>query len=621
MKKLYIDLETYSSVDLIKSGVYRYAQSPDFEILMAAYAAEDDVLVGDVHVAVGEDEIRAIPGLWDDDTMIVAHNANFERVCLSAFAGMPAGEYLPRWRFDDTMPRAAEWGYPSSLDQLAKALGAEEKDSAGTRLINLFSKPNRKGERTLPEEKPEQWQQFVEYCRQDVATLIDIDDRLPGWPTPTERAMWELDQKINDTGIQIDTDMADQAIAAAEENQEHQRQEIIDISGVENPGSVVQLGDWLGSQGVQAPDLKKATVEDLLRGDLPDDVRRVLELRQELALVASKKYIAAEQRVNEDDRLRGSFQFFGAHTGRWAGRGVQLQNLPGAQLPDDLAVDMAITDLALGNGADAETLKALVRALFVGPFTVVDFSAIEARVIAWLAGEQWALDAFTAGRDIYVETAGRMFGVDEEEALARRKQGKVAVLALGFNGGINSLRVMGAEGDDMALQYLVRQWREANENIVSFWQALDNAFRRGGPVGEHIRIEKLGNDRLLYLPSGRAICYRKVGQRWTEKWGKRVKEVTFADPKRAGARVPTYGGKLAENVTQAVARDLLVEAMLQLDEAGHRVVGHVHDEILVEGASETSVAEVTALMAKNPAWAAGLPLAAEGDVCDRYRKV
>lgn len=619
MTEIYIDLETYSSVDLRKSNVYRYAEAEDFEILMAAYATENDVMVGQVHVAIGHDEINKIPGLWDPTVTIVAHNAQFERVCLSRLQGLPTGQYMNPGRFRDTQALAGEAGYPQKLESLARALGTEEKDSAGTRLINLFSKPKRGGGRNMPEDRPEDWKAFVEYCRQDVVTLIEIDERLPDWPTDTEWHMWVLDQEINDRGIGADAAMAGAAIEASDENQELQRQEMIDITGIENPGSVVQLGDWLESKDVDAPDLKKATVDNLLAGELDDDVRRVLELRQELALVASKKYIAALDRINVDGRIRGSFQFFGAHTGRWAGRGVQLQNLPSATMDSVLETDAAIADLMLGNGADANTLKALVRALFVGPFTVVDFSAIEARVIAWLAGEEWALEAFKSGRDIYIETAARMFDLDYEAARERRKQGKVATLALGYNGGVKSLRAMGAEGNDIELQRLVDLWREANENITQLWWDLDAKFRTGGQVGDYLRIEKDGSDRLLYLPSGRPICYRRVGQRWVEKWGRRVREMTYADPKKDGARVPTYGGKLAENVTQAVARDILAESMLSLDDHDYKVVGHVHDEILVEtGDDETE--RVSSIMTQVPGWAKGLPLDAEGFYTKRYRK-
>lgn len=627
-KLLFIDLETYSGVDLKKSNVYKYTESPDFEILMCAWATADR----QVKIAVGEKEVAAIPGLLDPAVTKVAHNAQFERVCLSRLAGMPTGVYLSASSFKDTQALAGVWGYPQSLDKLAKALGAEEKDTAGTRLINLFSKPQpRTHKRIFGKDRPQQWQQFIDYCIQDVYTLIDCHDRLAtkyanwgGFPTESEYRLFLADQRINDRGIATDLEMAVAAVQAAEANREEQLQEMRDITGVDNPGSVVQLGEWLEAVGTPLPDLKKETISAALE-TADGEAHRVLQLRQEVALVASKKYTAAISNTSEDGRLRGSFKYFGAHTGRWSGRGVQLQNLPSATLPSESASDAAITDLLMGMGATAETLKALVRQLFVGPFTVCDYSAIEARVVAWLAGEQWALDAFADGRDIYIETAGRMFNLDYDAARDYRKQGKVAVLALGYNGGVNSLRAMGAEGTDNELQHLVTQWRQANRKISGLWQEVEDAFRSGtgaaiGSAGL-LRVEKDGRDRYLMLPSGRAIVYHDCGARWeTNKWGNRVKVISFADPKAPNARVSTYGGRLVENATQAVARDILAEGILNLSRHGYKVVGHVHDEVLVEGASSTSIEQVSKLLTENPRWATGLPLAAEGYHCRRYRK-
>lgn len=597
-RKLYIDIETYSGLDLRATNVYRYSADPEFQILMAAWSTDG----AHVQIALGEDEIARIPGLFDPDVLHIAHNAAFERVCLSRLAGLDEGEYLPPEGWLDTMAIAAELGYPRSLGKLATALGAEEKDEAGTRLINLFCKPNRKGQRTLPEDKPTEWLDFVAYCEQDVYTLIDIEQRLGAWPTESERQVWCADQRVNDRGIQVDTEMVRAAIEAADDNRMVHELELTTLTNyaVMNPASNVQLLRWAQDSGLPVSDLKADTIKGLLaRTDLTPTQRRVLELRKELALVASKKYIAARDGVGSDGRLRGSFQFFGAHTGRWAGRGVQLQNLPRAGFEHEVDALLAIEGLKAGAGADSETLKALVRSMFVGPFTVVDYSAIEARVVAWLAGEQWALDAFGAGRDIYVETAERMGGLT-------RSQGKVAVLALGYQGGINSLRVMGADGNDQQLEFLVQQWRKANRNIVRLWKRMDAAFRTGGEVGPHLTVERDGSDRLLRLPSGRAICYRDV------KTGDRSSFVTGQ-----GFRQDTYGGRLVENATQAVARDLLAAALVRMEGRGFRVVGHVHDEILVEGGTLESV---TAAMTENPAWAVGLPVDGAGYSCQRYRK-
>lgn len=624
-KPLYIDIETYSDIDLRKSNAYRYTESDQFLILMAGYAVGDDP----VEMVFGSD-VFDIPGLWDPRVEKVAHNAAFERICFSQvqremllLEGRVDPAELEGWfirpqEWTDTQALAALAGYPQKLEQLAHALGGEQKDSAGTLLINWFCKPDRKGQRRLPEDHLEKWAQFVEYCRQDVVTLRDVHKKLPTWPTEHEREVYLADQRINDRGIRVDTVMAQAAIDAQEDNKLGQFREMQELTGLENPNSNVQLLGWLKSQDVEVENLQAATVTALLKSDQHETVHRVLELRQELALVAAKKYQAALDRVNADGRLRGSFAYHGAHTGRWAGRGVQLQNLPSASLAEkdapgevvDRTISAAVLDLYLGYGADAKTLKALVRPMFTGPFTVVDYSAIEARVVAWLAGEEWALQAFRDGRDIYVETAERMGGMT-------RKEGKVAVLALGYNGGIGSLKAMGAEGSDEKLQYLVTQWRNANPAIVQFWADMQKAFRNGGQAGR-IRVEKDGRDRRVILPSGRSMVYHDVRERWVEKWGQQVKQLSFQDPKPPYLRVDTYGGRLTENVTQAVARDVLAGALVSLDRAGYDVVGHVHDEVLVHGTYP--VEEIAGVLNDLPAWAEGLPIDAAGYTCPRYRK-
>lgn len=637
---LFIDIETYSSIDLRKANVYRYAESPDFEILIAAWATEDR----EVKLAVGHDEIKRIPGLWDASVTKVAHNAQFERVCFSALYGMVPGSYFSPAAFEDTMALAGVWGYPQSLKYLAEALGAEEKDEAGTRLINLFSKPNPKtGKRRDPAERPEDWKAYCDYCVQDVATLIDVYDRILethlGWPSDSERRLFWEDQRINDRGIAVDLDMVHDAIGAAEENRERMIAEAKELTGVENPNSPAQLLEWFERMEHPLPDLRADTVKAALAEDgLDPDVERMLQLRKDLALSAAKKYDAALGNTSRDGRLRGSFRYFGAHTGRWAGRGVQLQNLPSATLAEDTPEEpeanlTAMTEvrenLEMGLPVTATELKAVVRQMFTGPFTVVDFAAIEARVLAWLAGETWALEAFAAGRDIYVETAARMFDLDEEAARKRRKEGKVAVLALGYNGGVGSLEAMGATGTTEHKRGLVNAWRSANEEIAGFWPALEEAFKRGngaqvGPTG--LRVQSDGRDRMIELPSGRSMVYHGCKMMLVPKKDPRTgettkrKAITFVDPKKRGARSDTYGGRLTENVTQAVARDILGEAVLNLARRGHKIVGHVHDEILVEGANENSVALIEGTMTRVPSWASGLPLAAAGFTTDRYRK-
>lgn len=595
---IWLDIETFSATDLRASGVYRYAEDPCFEILMCAWTTDGQ----DYHLAVGEEEVRAIPNLFTDT--VVAHNAPFERVCLSVFEGE---RYHAPDRYIDTMAIATASGLPKSLGKLAEALGVETKDSAGTRLINTFSKPYR-GKRVLPADKPEAWQEFKSYCVQDVRVLYQVHahEAMTDPRTPMEKRVHLVDQRINDRGIRIDTGLAKLAVARAEVNTARQREEITLLTGVENPGSVQQMLAWFEADGYPLEDMTKATVSEHL-GNTGDPLRdRVLELRQDLALSANKKFVSALDMAGPGDRVRGTLLYHGAHTGRWSGRGVQLQNLPSASFNDDAgewdgkAENEAIESLFVGADVDAATLKKLVRPMFLGPFVVADYSAIEARVLAWLAGEEWALQAFREGRDLYVETAKRLgpgYG---------RKQGKVAVLALGYQGAVNSLRVMGAEGDDDELVTLVKAWRKANPKIVKMWYRTEEAFWSGGSVGR-VTIERRGSDAHITLPSRRRLIYRGL---------KRVgDQVSFRDPR--GFRQDTYGGRLVENVTQAVARDILAEALVRLDNDGLPVVGHVHDEVLVESEDLERVVE---LMTTSPRWAGGLPLDAEGFVTQRYRK-
>lgn len=603
---VHCDIETRSTLDLRETNVYRYVEDPRFAVLMTAWSVDG----APVQVAEGlPAQVREL--LADSSVRFVAHNATFERVCLSRALGLPEPMSPDRW--DDTMARAAEFGLPQSLDRLARMLGVTPKDSAGTRLINLFSKPNADGGFNDAASHPAQWAEFLAYCAQDVATLVEVDALLPGWPTSTERAVWLADARINDRGVAIDVPMATAAAAASAANRTGMLAEMAELTGLANPNSVAQLTRWAG-----LPNLREATVTAALADEATDPmVRRVLELRQETALAASSKFTAALAHVCADGRVRGALRFYGAHTGRWAGRGLQLQNAPRAHLDSDEAVDAAICDLKLALGADQATLKALVRPLLVGPFTVADYAAIEARVIAWLAGEQWALQAFQDGRDIYVATAERLGeGYD-------RQQGKVATLSLGFAGSVRALRRMGAQGSDEELRVLVDAWREANPTIVTLWGDLAQAFADGGLAGPHLRVVRKGSTRKLYLPSGRAIMYHNVRWEHYQVEDPETGEVLrkegwrYADP-RSPQRIGTYGGRTAENATQAVARDLLAEALVRLADAGLPVVAHVHDEVVLDGLHP--VEEIVKIMCEPPAWAQGLPIDAEGFVCKRYRK-
>jgi DNA polymerase len=610
--KIWLDVESYCELDIRKVGVYRYVEHPSFELLMCGYAIDDEP----VRVAVGAvelfDQLEPLIELAErPDVSLVAHNSNFDRVAISSHLGMPVGKYLHPRSWIDSMVLAAMESFPQGLDRLAKALKVKQKDSAGTLLINLFSKPKRDGTRNTAETHPEKWQQFTEYCGNDVEAMREAAQRLPD-QSPDERAVWIADQLINDRGVRVDRDMAQSAVMAAAGNKVEARREMIALTGVENPGSVQQLTGWLDIQGIIVPNLRAETIEDMLTWPhvqaLPH-IARVLELRQQLAGSASAKYDAAVNMTNTDGRLRGQAKYYGAHTGRWSGKGVQLQNLPRKSL--GLLEPLAILDLLCGFGASPNALKALVRPLLLGPLTVVDLGQIESRVTAWLAGEQWALDAFASGRDIYVETAKQMGGLT-------RQEGKVATLALGFGGGVGALRRMGGDGlgDDRHLKRLVDRYRAASPRIKAYWYELFEAFQRGGQAGRLSIDASTRGIRRILLPSGREIVYRNVRKiDGLDKEGKPKKQLVFSHPN--GRMAGLWHGVIIENVVQGVARDVMAGVIPQLEMRGLPTVGHVHDEILVDG---NHLDELTELMTTNPSWADGLPLAAEGHVVDRYTK-
>lgn len=623
---LFIDIETRSRVNLKKSNVYRYTQDPDFQILMAAWAIND----GPVQIALGWEEILNIPGLWDDDVTKVAHNAQFERICFSRFRGLPVGTYLHPKPWYCTQAVAGEHGLPQSLEMVAKALHITEKSSAGSALIRFFCVPNRKGEFNRPEDHPEKWAQFIAYCIQDVEThraaYYELK-KLGGFPR-FERQVYIADQLVNDRGIKIDVPMARRAEVAADLNTTELKQELADEAGILNAKSTQQMGKWVEREELQKllPNMQKKTIEKALKADLTPDQRWVLETRQELALAATAKFASAMLSVGEDDRLRGTLKFFGAHTGRWAGKGTQVQNLPRAQFKDPADEALVLWDLMQGSRLTQTELKQLVRTLFVGPFTIVDYAAIEARVLGWLAGEQWLLKAFRDGRDVYVEQAklmGPTYG---------RPEGKIAVLALGYNGAVNSLRNMGATGTDEELRRIVMLYRRTNPAIVRLWALLGDAFADAYSgdtvhIGEHLVMsgfnDAMGRGVELHLPSGRSIKYHNV--KWEtylvedENGRKKRKESwRYSDPKTP-KRIGTYGGRLAENATQAVARDLLAAALVRLEKLGYPVVGHIHDEVLVEG--RYPVKEIQDIMCELPPWAKGLPVDGDGGLTERYRKL
>lgn len=652
---MFIDFETYSSVNLRDCGAYPYMASPDFAPLIMTYRYGVD---GQTKIAQGETEIKwALRGLHErEHVTFVAHNANFERLVLSRIFDYAPGTFIPPERFIDTMAMGRSLGFPGSLADLSRALHVEEKDSAGTALIQMFCVPSKKtGRAATPEERPEEWAAFCRYAVQDVDTMVEVYQalitRYGGFPKG-EREVWNADQRINDRGILVDAELAVRCmdIAAVVKDLHLQRMGV--ISGLANPNSTAQVLAWVNRRLVEAgvmdgqndlpvfkdtgaplKSVDKASVAYLLsRTDLPRDVRTFLEERAASNASSVAKFKAMTNRLGVGNRVRGTIQYFGAHTGRWAGRGVQLQNLPSVTAGGDEATQ-AFVDRVMNEPAEnfsISELKPLIRGALMAPagqtLTVCDYSAIEARVLAWLAGEEWVLEAFRAGRDIYIETAARMFHVPYEEAKPLRKKGKVAVLALGYGGGINALKAMGAEGTDAELEEIKQTYRAANPRIAKFWADMDRAMRnRSGRVGEYITIHPRANGLVtIKLPSGRELFYHKLHFRTVSKFDKEVEALHFLDPKSHRAVIPTYGGRLTENVTQAVARDVLAHALVNLDKENVPVVAHVHDEVIAEGG--VTVERMKELMGAGvgnplaPPWADGLPLAAEGYYCARYRK-
>jgi DNA polymerase len=642
---LWLDIETYSPVDLAKSGVYKYTEHPDWRILMCSWALGD----GEVHRAEGHEAILKIPGLFDKKVLKIAHNDSFERINLSR---LKRRGFLPPEQFFDTAALARAWGLPASLKDFALAMGAEEKDEAGARLINLFSKPNRRGERVNPAERPDDWAAFGAYCDQDVETMRDAAKRLARDFPRGERAVYEADQRINDRGVRVDVELAKAAERCFKDNRAEALKEIEKITGVDNGNSVAQLRTWLRSRGVDTEDLRKDTVKDLLEDEIPDDVRRVLVLRQECAVSAAAKFTAAIRATNDDGRLRGTMQYFGASTGRFAGRLIQFQNLARDGFKaegggyDTTAEEAAVGRLLEGGSVPSPELKKLIRPLLMGPFVVCDYSSIEARVMAWLTGEQWMIDAFRNDEDIYVATAAKLGGPEKG---FDRQHGKVASLALQYRGGIGAMLAMGGRNilpkntpEDVLrkrLQEIVNIWRAQSPAVRRFWAQLERILGTGGGVDTGlVSIEVKGQDRYVWLPSKRPIVYRGLTRRWKQPLdvdgtplgpARLVPHVLNTGGDRARVPYkPLHGGIITENIVQAVARDILVQALRALEEAGWPVVTHIHDEVVCEipadkrSLSEAElVAEVSGIMCRPPYWADDdLVIKAAGYTCQRYHK-
>jgi DNA polymerase len=624
---LYLDIETRSGADLKKTGVYRYAEDEKFDILMLAWAWNDEPM----QTSTDPDEMRGI--IRDilerhdrgEDFKVIAHNTGFERVCFSSYIGMPVGSYIPPEVFEDTMVLAAWSGLPLSLKELAKAMGGELKDEAGSALIRFFCTPKKDGTFRTPEDDIERWQSFVDYCAQDVIAMRDIHKKLKPSVTDFEVETWHVSERTNDRGVRIDVDMALAAVAMSESNKQTALDRMAELTDLPNPNSVSQLGGWLREQGLEVDSLNKAAVEEFLeQDDLPADVREVLELRQHVALSSSAKYQAELDSVSSDGRIRGTLMYYGAHTGRFSGRRLQLQNLPSEGIADDdTEVEARIIDLKLGLSTPQVDLKRMIRSSLVGPFAVVDYSQIEARVLAHLAGEQWAIDAFFSGEDLYSSAASRMYDVSYEEAKAKyRKQGKIATLALGYGGSKGALKAFGAPGTDEDLMDIVYKWRNANESIVQYWRDLMTAFKEGGSVGD-VSFFKDGSNRHLVLPSGRSIVYRNCTKRTEVNpfTGKEQEVIYRKDYRKKGFPVKVWGGIICENLVQAYARDVLTDALVRLDREGFRTVGSVHDEVIVEASTESELHRIGEIMTTAPNWMSNFPLAAEGaGPIARYRK-
>lgn len=794
--ELHLDIETYSTVDLKKNTVYRYVEDEEWMILICSWCIGQ----GEIHTAYGHEEISGIPGLFDSNVKKIAHNSDFERINFSALKGLPVGSYIDPEEYIDTAVLASLWGYPRSLKGFCKVVGGEAKDEAGGRLINMFSVPNRKGGRTLPEERPADWDAYVEYNRQDVVSMRDNIYRLgKGFPSAEEYEAWITATRINDRGIKIDTALAGAAHRQYEANKKRDLARVKEITGLDNPNSVQQFKGWLADQGFEMESIDKAHVAELLgRDDLPDEVREAVERKQLAALSAATKYIIAQGSTNSDGRLRGTIKYSNANTGRMTGVTLSIQNLPRDHFTDaegehDTEAEQAAIDkLLAGVYVGSEDLKKLVRPLLIGPFTVSDYSAIEARLTAWAAGEDSVLESFRKGEDIYVATAERMGGAKagfdrqrgksatlgciaegslvltdrglvpienigiadkvwdgvafvrhegvvykgqkevmrydglsatpdhkvwasfegepravrldyaatcgarlvrtgssgtpirmgddcqpggalhpgtDHRAGATRSKGKAQELAgdratvavydilnagprhrftvsnvlvhnCGFGGGAGALLNLGGDKiypkgtpDEViweGLTSLVETWRVAHPHIVSWWKQVHTAFDKGGPASRRIPVdvEIVGNDRYVWLPSGRALVYHNCRREYVQPKDRNGKPLPYR--RRAwvcdavvgnGTQRRVVGGPTqVENIIQAIGRDLLTHALVNVERAGFRTVTHVHDEIVTETTGGLTVERLSSLMCDLPDWAEGLPVEAAGYTTQRYRK-
>ena len=666
MLTLGVDIETYSSVDLTKTGVYAYAESPDFEVLIIGYKFDDEDEVQVIDLA-GDDSYdqwdsyeghrRFWSALTDPDVIKTAFNANFERTCLKAWTKTE----MPPEQWRCTMVKALTLGLPGSLAAVGAAMGLPEdklKDKQGKALIQYFSKPckptkaNSGRTRNLPEHDPEKWQLYLSYNRQDVVTEQEILKRLSIYKTtPEEQALWALDQRMNDRGVKLDIPMISKIVEYDTKRRQELQEEAQEITGLSNPNSLSQLKPWLDSQGMPLNSVTKDTIAAALKLKyIPDNVRRVLEIRTALGKTSVAKYNTMLGAACADHRLRGILQFYGANrSGRWAGRLVQTHNLAKNMLPDlDLARELAVEGdfdtMQTLFGETAFVFSELVRTAFIPSegcrFVVSDFSAIEARVVAWLAGEQWTLDAFMAGKDIYCETASMMYHVPvvkHGENGELRQKGKVAVLACGYQGGVGAMKAMDKGGTipEEELQSVVDQWRAANPNIVKLWYDYEAAAKTAirehrtvkravkGRKGVSVDFSHINGNLFIKLPGGRKLCYWGARIREDAKTGReQIVYMGVNQTTKQWQETETYGGKLVENVVQATARDCLAVSMMRVSEMGYNIVMHVHDEMIVDVPVEDKDAlnKINAAMGAPIEWAPGLPLRGDGYETPFYRK-
>lgn len=644
MPILSIDIETYSDVDLTKCGVYAYSDSPNFEILLFAYAFDEEP-TQIVDLACGEQlPERVLAALEDPAITKAAFNAQFERTCISKYLG----RRLSPFGWQCTAVQSAMLALPLSLDSVGEVLNIQRKKlKEGADLVRFFSMPckptksNGGRTRNRPEDAPEKWERFKTYCIRDVDAEREIRQKLWKFPIPeSEMELYRMDQEINDRGILVDQQLVKNAVLCDNQYREMVTARAYELTGLSNPNSPVQIKGWLAEHGVEAEKLDKKTVKGLLT-ETDGEVLEVLKLRLLMAKTSVKKYEAIERSICSDGRVHGLLQFYGANrTGRWAGRLVQVQNLPQNHIPDlelarSLVKGQRFEDLDLLYDSTPEVLSELIRTAFVPKpgcrFIVADFSAIEARVLAWFAGEQWRLDTFVEGGDIYCASASKMFGVPVVKHGMNghlRQKGKIAELALGYGGAVGALTSMGALDmglQEEELQPLVSQWRNSNPHITKFWWDVDAAAVKAVKERTEVAMGKLcftyrSGILFVTLPSGRKLSYIKP--RMTQnRFGRESLSYEGVGESKKWMRIETYGPKLVENIVQATARDLLAQAMLRLRNKGFEIVMHIHDEAVLEVPEDVSgVEEICQIMSEQPDWAAGLPLRADGYECAFYKK-